>query len=661
MGLRVLLADDDEVSRGVMRHRLRAWNYDVVECQNGLDALTQLQAADAPPLAILDWIMPGLDGPEVCRRVRADERPVYIILLTTKSKSGDVISGLSSGADDHLSKQLPAGEMRARIEAGSRIAALQCQVAHQLDLLRLQHERLHALVANSPLAIAAYDPSGRVQMWNAAAERLFGWPEAEILGRPNPVVPAEKVGESSLLRSSALRGKPTTGAQVQRQTKDGRLVDVSLSTAATRDLKGAVTGVMTIFQDITREKAAERELLQAHEETERLFSAIASVLIGLDADGRITRWNDAARRAFDRRAADVLGRRLIESDIQWDHRTLEEHVAVCQRQQLPVHLNEFTYLRGATPRVLHIVLTAVTEGRQAGGVLLLATDVTEHRFLQTQLSHAQKLEAIGQLAAGLAHEINTPMQYVGNNLGFLHEHWPVLREVLEHASSLRASRGEPAAREQAIDALCQTIERADLAYLLAETPEALSQALEGVERVARLVREMKTFSHPGEQRPSWVDINRAVEGAIVVARHEWKAVCDLVTDLSPSLPLVACLPAEINQVVLNLLVNATHAIADTGAPAGVKGRIVISTRREDNAVVIDIADTGTGIPASIRGRVFDPFFTTKDVGRGTGQGLALAHYVVVQQHRGRIWFDTEEGTGTVFHVRLPVQWTAVAS
>jgi signal transduction histidine kinase len=251
--------------------------------------------------------------------------------------------------------------------------------------------------------------------------------------------------------------------------------------------------------------------------------------------------------------------------------------------------------------------------------------------LEVQLRHSQKLESIGQLAAGIAHEINTPTQYIGDNLRFVQEAFRTLAVVLEQHPP------------------------ADWEYLNAEIPKALAQSLDGVERVSNIVLAMKEFSHPSAGEKTAVDIPRAIESTLTVARNEWKYVAEVVTEFDPDLPPVRCLPCELNQVILNLIVNAAHAIGDVvGTNGDRKGQITIRTRRQDKWAEIQISDTGTGIPARIKDRIFDPFFTTKPVGKGTGQGLAIAHSVIVDKHGGTIAVDTAEGRGTTFIVRLPM-------
>ena len=207
----------------------------------------------------------------------------------------------------------------------------------------------------------------------------------------------------------------------------------------------------------------------------------------------------------------------------------------------------------------------------------------------------------------------------------------------------------------AVTAVVDSAAQADTEYLLEEIPRAIRQSLEGLERVAKIVRSMKEFSHPGGEEMQAIDLNRAIESTLTVSRNEWKYVADVATDFDPQLPMVDCLPGEINQVVLNLIVNAAHAIADkVRDAAGQRGTITVRTCRDGDWATIAVADTGTGIPLAIQGRVFDPFFTTKEVGRGTGQGLAIAHSVVTDKHGGTIRFESQPGEGTTFFIRLPI-------
>ncbi len=288
--------------------------------------------------------------------------------------------------------------------------------------------------------------------------------------------------------------------------------------------------------------------------------------------------------------------------------------------------------------------------RMVGAVM----DVTERRILEHHLVQAQKIEAIGQLAAGIAHEINTPIQYVGDNLHFLRDSFDQLCELVGHYRVLfeETSRdGLIAERVRQVEAAAKA---ADLEYLTEEIPRATRQSLEGVERVAEIVRAMKDFSHPGTAEKTPADLNRSIGNTVAVSGNEWKYVAEMVLDLDPALPPVPCRLGEIQQVMLNLIVNSAHAIADRPGQPESKGTITVSTRHLEPVVEIRVTDTGAGIPEYARPKVFDPFFTTKEVGRGTGQGLSIAHDVVVKIHGGSISFETEVGVGTTFVVRLPL-------
>ena len=279
----------------------------------------------------------------------------------------------------------------------------------------------------------------------------------------------------------------------------------------------------------------------------------------------------------------------------------------------------------------------------------------ERQQMEVQLRHAQKLESIGSLAAGIAHEINTPIQYIGDNTSFLGGAVPML---LARMDALRQFLLDLQARQALLASgaeLLDQIADLDLDYLAAEIPMAIRQTLDGVARVAAIVSAMKEFSHPGSEGKILADLNKAIESTLIVSRNEWKYLAKLETDLDPSLPAVPCLLGEFNQVILNLVVNAAHAIEEGlgGRNAGVLGIIKVSTHQVGQEVIISISDTGKGIPENIRGRIFEPFFTTKPVGKGTGQGLAIVH-AVVEKHGGRITVESEVGRGTCFHLFLPL-------
>jgi signal transduction histidine kinase len=250
----------------------------------------------------------------------------------------------------------------------------------------------------------------------------------------------------------------------------------------------------------------------------------------------------------------------------------------------------------------------------------------------------------------VAHEINTPAQYVSDNVTFLSDSVRDLLPLLETCRAL--GRGEGGDAAQQLDALRKAAGEADLEYLIAELPAAIGQTAAGVGQIKKIVKAMKEFSHPADDKA--IDLNHAIETTVTVAKNEWKYVANVTLELAPDVPAIACNPSEINQVLLNLVVNAAHAIGEVvGRDEKTKGEIVIGTRADGDHVVVTVADSGCGIPEAIRHKVYDPFFTTKGIGKGTGQGLAITHRIV-QRHGGTITFDTAVGKGTRFVIRLPV-------
>ena len=279
----------------------------------------------------------------------------------------------------------------------------------------------------------------------------------------------------------------------------------------------------------------------------------------------------------------------------------------------------------------------------------------ERNLMEAHLRQAQKLESVGQLAAGIAHEINTPIQYIGDNIRFVLESFNELGGLLAECQKLATAVQSHSATAEMLTTVESISRTADLEYLGREIPAAARQSLEGVKHVAKIVHAMKEFSHPGSTEKVPVDLNHAIETTLTVARNEWKYIAEAVTELAPDLPPVLCLPGELNQVILNLIVNAAHAIGDVVKNVeGTKGTIKIVTRPAGPWVEIAISDTGGGIPEEIRHRIFEPFFTTKEVGRGTGQGLAIARSTIVKKHGGELFFESTMGQGTTFTIRLPV-------
>ena len=299
-------------------------------------------------------------------------------------------------------------------------------------------------------------------------------------------------------------------------------------------------------------------------------------------------------------------------------------------------------------------------GDAIAGSVIVAQDITDDTRREIELQAAQRLAAVGTLAAGIAHEINTPIQFVSDSVHFLQEAagdaFAAIEALSRVLSAVAGSALDPAL-DELVRAAEDALEEADIEYLREQVPPAFARCIDGLDRVAKIVRSMKEFSHPASDTAEPAELNRAIESTLIIARNEYKYVANLETDFG-DLPPVLCHVSDVNQVILNLVVNAAHAIADVVEGTNERGTIGIRTWQEDRWAHIEVADTGGGIPRAIADRVFDPFFTTKEVGKGTGQGLALAWRVIHERHGGKIWFESREGEGTTFHIRLPIDGPA---
>jgi signal transduction histidine kinase len=291
----------------------------------------------------------------------------------------------------------------------------------------------------------------------------------------------------------------------------------------------------------------------------------------------------------------------------------------------------------------------------------LEAEIAQRQLAERQLVQAQKMEAIGKLAAGVAHEINTPMQFIGDCTHFMSDAFSGIEQVLEKYHLLLEAAENQTVSPQLIVDLKEVLEEADLDYLRKYLPEAFNDTAEGIKRVREIVTAMRDFAHPGTGQKERTDLNQIIEKAAALSRNEWKYVADIDLKLDPALPVVYCLPGELSRVIVNLVVNAAHAIAAAnGDDLQAKGQITISTGQDGEWIEVRVQDTGTGIPEAVQPNVFVPFFTTKEVDKGTGQGLAMAQHTVVVQHAGDLSFETEPDQGTTFIIRLPLNLEAAS-
>ncbi|MCW2575546.1 MAG: Two component multi-sensor signal transduction histidine kinase [Modestobacter sp.] len=378
-----------------------------------------------------------------------------------------------------------------------------------------------------------------------------------------------------------------------------------------------------------------------------ILSATDDAIITVSLEGLITSWNSAAEELYGLTESEVLGRPVTIFEGAGAPDLLQEIENVAAGGATAF---ETVHLRGdgSTVETSWILSTICDRAGLPSGVVGVARDIGDQRTRDAEFHQESKLESLGRLSAGLAHEINSPIQFVGDNARFLEEAYEELIRVVGVYRGL-LDTSNPIGWMERQERVREAESSIDFDYLQKEIPSAVAQTLEGIERVSTIVRAMKTFSHPGHKEHAPADLNEAMAATVTVARHQIREVADLSLQLS-ALPPVRCNIADLNQVFLNLIVNAADAIEETGQ----RGLITVATAVDGEDVVIRIGDTGGGIPDDVRAKMFDPFFTTKDVGRGSGQGLALARGVVQEGHGGGLTVDSVLGQGSTFTVRIPI-------
>ncbi|MBN1824878.1 MAG: PAS domain S-box protein [Candidatus Eisenbacteria bacterium] len=524
---------------------------------------------------------------------------------------------------------------------------------------RRAHAFLDSIIENLPnmLYVKSAKDLSFVRL-NRAGEKLLGRPRDELLGRSiYELYPIQDAVFSTANDREVLKGKRMVEIPEETlQTRDRGLRVLHTKKIPLLDERGEPEYLLGISQDITEHKRAQDSLRLQSQIVENMREGVCLIR---SVDGRIAYANPAFEGMCGYDPGELIQCHAGVLDLPPEERSGERSATdVILRLGDGKSWNGEVRNRRKDGSGFWCRVGVSTFDHPGYGRVWVAVfeDTTERKLLQNQLLQAQKLEAIGQLASGIAHEINTPIQYVGDNTHFLADSLNDLIDLAKRGRRLLETCDIECAGAEEFRHFREALERVDLDYVSREIPRATEQTLEGIEHVVSIVQAMREFSGQRPKDKTLTDLNRIVRNTLTFSRHEYKYAARVSTDLDGDLPPVPCLPSEFTQVMLNLVVNAVHAIEERyGKKSPVAGTIHIASRRDGDWAVVRVSDDGAGIPAENHHRVFDPFFTTKEVGRGSGQGLAIAHSVVVDKLAGSISFETEEGRGTTFTIRLPIE------
>jgi len=611
-------------------------------------------------------------------------RSALLVPLKNGNQVTGVIQVMSYQNNAFTGDQLKLLEALAlHIASSEQNAMLFSQVQTELNerkqadkALQESEARYRTLIENLGEGIGFVNPDEQFTLVNPAAEKIFGVAPGGLLGHSLYEFTSpgafDTIRDQTKLRQSGEKSV----YEIEITLADGEKRDLLITAVPQFGHQMQFDGTFGVFRDITERKKTEQALYIVQNllvsEKELLSTTLMSIADGVivtDRDGLVILFNRAAEsitgytfsEAIHRPVVDVLNLRVSSSldkisdvvNYLVELERVQKKYSIYRAPVLITKNGEKLLLSGSITS-----LTSADTEKETAGYVIVFQNITEKQRSDAQNALSQKMQAIGELAAGIAHEINTPIQYVGDNIKFLRKAYAKYTETLTAYQDMVKERLDQTISQDIFNQLEALAIQKKIPYYTEEIPRAIQESLDGTERVRKIVLAMREFSHPSEKEKKLSDLNHGIETTIVISRNEWKYCADLESDLDQQLPLVYCQIDEINQVVLNMIVNAAQSIQEKmlqDQTPDQKGKITVRTVALQNCVRIHITDTGNGIQPEIRGRIFDPFFTTKGVGKGTGQGLSMAHNIIVNNHQGSISVDSEPGQGTTFTIELPLE------
>lgn len=565
--MEVLIAEDDYISRNLLKKMLIEMGHEVIETENGEAAWEQLKKKPRQ-IVITDWMMPQMDGLQLCNKIRSAsfDSYIYIIMLTAKDRKKDLVEVFESGADDYIPKPFDPEELRARVMTGIRVINLENNYNNMANTLIESRNKLRIVIDSMKEEIVSIDRETTIVSVNNAFVKRLGCRPEEVVGK----------------------------ACFAESTKE----NIPLCHPKIKDM------VLSLFDS----GESQNMLLSENDLNGKQTHRQVTCLPILDENGKIFQ-------------AVVVSQDITES------RRKTKEIQVLNEQLMET--------------------TSQVEAKN----LKLENTLKRLEETQTQMLQSEKMASIGQLAAGVAHEINNPTGFVSSNLKTLKDYQEDIGELIEKYQDIIAKTQGDDVNNQLPNEIQASIQEVvalekdiDIEFLMEDITDLIGDCREGTDRIKKIVMDLKDFAHPGEDKVQSIDINKGLDSTLNVVNNEVKYKASVHKEYG-DIPTIKGYPQQLNQVFMNILVNAAQAIDK-------KGDIYLKTAIEGDHVVVLISDTGCGISEDNLSKIFDPFFTTKDVGKGTGLGMNIA-YNIIQKHNGTIDVDSTVGEGTQFTIRIP--------
>jgi PAS domain S-box-containing protein len=708
--MEILVVDDDVKVRETLIDLLSFSGFETTAATNGVEALRIMKEKNFP-VVISDIRMPGMNGVELLREIKKNYSDTEVISITGYSQDYTFTDMVKAGASDFIAKPFSKDELEAKINRIYKEQNLKTDIIAKNKELIAAEKFLSNIIDNSLDSIIIADSKGIISRVNKAFLKLLGHKKEDVIGKSvmelsileegtyeSTTGEMIKLGEvfftkSQEMISSLIEEGKVSNWESYYLRSDKKIVPVEMNIVYLFDPNGERIGSVGISRDITVRKKIERNLIENRDYLNSIIESSLDSIVVTDGNGVITKANKAFGELLNRDQNEVTDKTIMEFTVReagryksisgeplkisekYIEKSMETIFQLFEDGKIRNKRNYYIRKDNKVIPVEESIVVLYEKNKNKRGAVAVIKDISERLQLekkntklyeetksaleelkktQSHLLQSEKMASIGQLAAGVAHEINNPTGFIHSNLGSLNKYGNKVLDLLQKYNEVFTKLNDNGSSN--ITSFCEEItdlkKKLKIDFIMKDFKKVISESLEGTERIKKIVSDLKNFSRVDQDNFKLADLNEGIESTLNVIWNELKYKCTVEKDYG-YLPQIHCNLGQLNQVFMNILVNASHAIEE-------KGTITISTRHIDNHnnteegyIEIKISDTGSGIPEDKLARIFEPFFTTKPVGKGTGLGMSIA-YDIIKKHRGEIFVESELGKGTIFTIQLPL-------